>query len=123
MQFMVLVKASEDSEAGKEPSQQLYDEMNAFNEELIAAGVLVDAGGLTASSEGRRVVFAGGPGDERTIVDGPFAETKELVAGYWIWEVESMDEAIEWMRRCPNPEAGGGVVELRPIAARIAGQG
>jgi hypothetical protein len=119
MKVMVLVKANEDSEAGVEPPQELYDQMGAFNEELIAAGVLVDGGGLERSAEGKRVEFAGGADDERAIVDGPFAETKELVAGYWIWEVDSMDDAIAWMRRCPNPGGSDGVVEIRPISARV----
>jgi hypothetical protein len=120
MKVMVLVKANDDSEAGRDPAPELYEEMGKFNEELIAAGVLVDGGGLERSSEGKRVLFSGGEGDERSVVDGPFAETKELVAGYWIWEVASMDEAIEWMRKCPNPHAEEGIVEIRPIAARIA---
>jgi hypothetical protein len=120
MKVMVLIKASDDSEAGVEPPQEMYDEMGKFNEELMAAGVMVDGGGLERSAEGKRVCFEGGEKDERTIVDGPFAETKELVAGYWIWDVESMDEALDWMRRCPNPAGSEGIAEIRPIAARIA---
>jgi hypothetical protein len=119
MKVMVLVKANDDSEAGKEPPQELYDAMGRFNDELIAAGVLVDGGGLERSASGKRVEFAGGADDERTIVDGPFAETKELVAGYWIWEVGSMDEALDWMGRCPNPDGSDGIVEIRPISARV----
>jgi hypothetical protein len=112
MKVMVLVKASKDSEAGVMPSQQLLTEMGRFNEELIKAGVLLAADGLHPSSKGVRVHFSGA---ERTVIDGPFAETKELVAGYWIWQVKSMDEAIAWLKRCPNPMLEDSDVEIRPI--------
>ncbi|MGH2634147.1 MAG: YciI family protein [Tepidiformaceae bacterium] len=100
MRFMAIVKASAESEAGIPPSQELLAAMGAFNEEMVRAGVLVDANGLLASSKGARVKFSG---DKRTVIDGPFAEAKELVAGYWILEVKSKEEAVEWIRRCPNP--------------------
>src|SRR5207253_7978671 len=100
MRVMVNVKASKDSEAGKMPSQQLLTEMGKFNEELVKAGVLLAADGLQASSKGARVRFSG---KSRTVIDGPFAETKELIAGYWIWKVKSLQEAIDWVKRCPNP--------------------
>src|SRR5258707_5892586 len=100
MKVMVLVKASKDSEAGVMPSQQLLADMGKFNEELAKAGVLLAGEGLHPSSKGVRVGFRG---KERTVTDGPFAETKELVAGFWLWKVESMDEAIAWLKRCPNP--------------------
>ncbi len=112
MKVMVLVKASKASEAGVMPSQQLLAEMGKFNEELVKAGVIVAGEGLTPSSKGKRVRFAGG---KRTVIDGPFAETKELVAGFWIWQVKSMQEAIEWMMRCPNPHQEDGEVEIRPL--------
>ena len=112
MRVMVFVKASEDSEAGVMPSEQLLTEMGQFNEELVKAGVMLDGDGLRPSSDGVRVRFEG---KERTVIDGPFAETKELIAGYWLWQVKSMDEAIEWIRRCPNPHEQGGEVEIRPI--------
>ena len=112
MRVMVLVKASEQSEAGVMPSEQLLTEMTAFNEELIKAGVMLAGDGLHPSSKGVRVAFSG---DQRTVIDGPFAETKELVAGYWLWQVKSMGEAIEWIKRCPNPDGDDGVVELRPV--------
>ncbi|MFW6079146.1 MAG: YciI family protein [Gemmatimonadota bacterium] len=112
MQVMVFVKANEDSEAGVPPSEELFDQMMTYNEELVKAGVLLAGDGLQPSSKGVRVVFSG---DERAVVDGPFAETKELVAGYWLWQVKSMDEAIEWARRCPNPTGEGGVLEIRPV--------
>lgn len=112
MRVMVMVKANEDSEAGVMPSEELLAQMGAFNEELVNAGIMVAGDGLHPSSKGVRVNFSG---DRRSIVDGPFAETKELVAGYWIWQVESIDEAIEWARRCPNPTGAEGQLELRPI--------
>ena len=112
MRVMVLVKANEDSEAGVMPSEQLLTEMGAFNEELVKAGVMLDGDGLKPSSEGARVRFSG---SQRTVIDGPFVETKELIAGYWIWQVESLDEAIEWVKRCPNPMSGESEIEIRPI--------
>jgi hypothetical protein len=112
MKVMVLVKASKDSEAGVLPSEQLIAAMGKFNEELIKAGVMLAAEGLQPSSKGKRVRFSG---DKRTVTDGPFAETKELLAGFWIWEVSSMDEALAWMRRCPNPHRQDGEVEIRPL--------
>ncbi len=112
MRVMVFVKATKDSEAGVMPSRQLLTEMGKFNEELAKAGVLVDGAGLRPSSKGVRVRFTG---KNRTLIDGPFAETKELVAGYWLWQVKSMDEAIEWVKRCPNPHLEEGDVEIRPL--------
>jgi hypothetical protein len=112
MKVMVMVKASKESEAGQMPSERLLAEMTAFNEELVKAGVMLAGEGLHPSSRGVRVRFAG---KDRTVIDGPFAETKELVAGYWIWQVQSMQEAIEWMMRCPNPMESEGEVEIRPI--------
>jgi hypothetical protein len=112
MRVMAIVKATEGSEAGKMPSEQLLSEMGAFNEELAKAGILIDGNGLTPSSHGARVRFSG---KERDVTDGPFAETKELIAGYWVLEVESFDEAVEWIKRCPNPHEEEGVIELRPV--------
>ena len=113
MRFMIFVKASADSEAGIMPSEQLITEMGNFNEELSKAGILVDCDGLHPSSKGARVRFSG---DQRTVIDGPFIETKELVAGYWIWEVKSKEEAIEWVKRCPNPMPGTeSEIEIRQI--------
>jgi hypothetical protein len=112
MRVMVIIKANEDSEAGVMPSEQLLTEMGAFNEELVKAGVMLDGDGLKPSSEGARVRFSG---SERTVIDGPFVETKELIAGYWIWQVESLDEAIEWVKRCPNPMGVESEIEIRPI--------
>jgi hypothetical protein len=112
MRVMVQVKATEESEAGEMPSQELLTEMGKFNEELVKAGVMLAGEGLHPSSKGVRIQFSG---DKRTVVDGPFAETKELVAGYWLWQVRSMDEAIEWAKRCPNPMDQGGVLEIRPV--------
>ena len=111
MRVMAIVKATEDSEAGKMPSEKLLSEMGAFNEELAKAGVLVGGDGLTPSSQGARVRFSG---KQRTVIDGPFAETEELIAGYWLLQVKSLDEAIEWMKRCPNPHEGEAEIELRP---------
>ena len=113
MRAMVIVKATEESEAGIQPSEELFTEMGKFNEELVKAGVMLDAAGLLPSSRGVRVKFSG---TNRTVVDGPFAETKELIAGYWLWQVKSLDEAIEWARRIPNPTGDVGVVEIRPVA-------
>src|SRR5574341_736864 len=98
MRFMIIVKASKDSEAGVMPSQQLLAEMGKFNEELVKAGVMLAGEGLQASSKGARVKFSG---SKRTVIDGPFAETKELIAGFWLWQVKSKEEAIEWVKRCP----------------------
>jgi uncharacterized protein YndB with AHSA1/START domain len=109
---MVLVKASKDSEGGVMPTQQLLTEMGQFNEELVKAGIMLAGEGLHPSSKGVRVRFSG---KERVVIDGPFAETKELVAGYWIWQVKSMDEAIAWLKRCPNPMTEDSDVEIRPI--------
>ncbi len=118
MKVMVLVKANAESEAGQMPSEKLISEMMAFNEQLVKAGVLLAAEGLTASSHGKRVRFEG---SRRTVLDGPFAETKELLAGFWLWQVRSMDEALEWAKRIPNPEGeGDGVIEIRPV---IEGEG
>jgi hypothetical protein len=112
MRFMVIVKATKESEAGVLPDPQLLAEMGKFNEELIRAGVMLAADGLQASSKGARVKFSG---KSRTVVDGPFAETKELIAGFWIWKVKSLDEAIEWVKRCPNPHDGESEIEIRQI--------
>ncbi|MFJ2426928.1 YciI family protein [Pseudomonas rustica] len=113
MRFMILVKASADSEAGVMPSEELLTAMGNFNEELAKAGILVEADGLHPSSKGARVRFSG---DKRTVTDGPFIETKELVAGYWIWDVKSKEEAIEWVKRCPNPMPGtDSDIEIRQI--------
>src|SRR2546423_6344016 len=112
MRVMVLIKATEQSEAGELPSQELLEQMMDFNEELVRAGVMLAGEGLHPSSEGVRVVFSG---SERRVIDGPFAETKELLAGYWVWQVRSMDEAIEWAKRIPNPTGEEGTVELRPV--------
>ena len=113
MRVMVLIKATEQSEAGEMPSEQLLSEMMAFNEELVKAGVMLAGDGLHPSSKGARVIFTGG---ERKVVDGPFAETKELLAGYWLWQVKSMDEAIEWVKRVPDPHPGTeAVIEIRPV--------
>ena len=112
MRVMVIVKATADSEAGVMPTQQLLADMGRYNEELVKAGIMLAGEGLKPSSQGKRVRFSGA---NRTIVDGPFAETKELIAGYWIWQVRSMDEAVEWVRRCPNPMPGDSEIEIRPI--------
>jgi hypothetical protein len=112
MRVMVLVKATEQIEAGQMPSQELPEQMTAFNEELVKAGVMLAGDGLHPSSKGVRVAFSG---SERKVIDGPFAETKELLAGYWLWQVRSMDEAIEWVKRMPNPGGEHSVVEIRPV--------
>lgn len=112
MRVMAMVKATEESEAGVMPSEELLTEMGKFNEELVKAGVMLAGDGLHPSSKGVRVRFSG---TDRKVVDGPFAETKELVAGYWIWEVKSMDEAIEWAKRCPNPMNEDSDLEIRPL--------
>src|ERR1700757_72915 len=112
MKVMVIVKASKDSEAGKMPSQQLLTDMGKFNEELVKASVMLAGDGLKPSSKGKRVRFSG---NKRTVIDGPFPETKELVAGYWIWQVRSMEEEVEGLKRCPNPMPGESEVEIRPV--------
>jgi hypothetical protein len=112
MRVMVIVKATENSEAGVMPSEQMLTEMGAFNEELVKAGVMLAGDGLHPSSKGKRVRFTG---SSTTVIDGPFAETKELVAGFWIWRVKSMDDALEWARRCPNPYGEDGEIEIRPL--------
>jgi hypothetical protein len=109
---MVMVKATKDSEAGMLPTEKLLTDMGRFNEELVKAGIMLAGDGLQPSSKGARVKFSG---DKRTVVDGPFAETKELVAGYWIWEVKSKQEAIEWVKRCPNPMPGDSEIEIRQL--------
>ena len=112
MRFMVLVKASADSEAGVLPGEEMLTEMGRYNEELVKAGVMVAGEGLHSSSKGARVRFSG---SERTVVDGPFAETKELIAGFWLWKVKSKEEALEWLKRCPNPFPGESEIELRQV--------
>jgi hypothetical protein len=112
MRFMVLVKATRDSEAGVMPSQQLLAEMTKYNEELLKAGILLAGEGLHPSSKGARVRFSG---NKRTVVNGPFAETEELVAGFWLWQVNSMEEAIEWVKRCPNPHNEDTEIEIRQV--------
>jgi hypothetical protein len=112
MRFMVMVKATKDSEAGVMPSEEMLDAMGKFNEEMVKAGVMLDGNGLQSSSKGARVRFSG---DKRTVIDGPFAETKELVAGYWIIQVKSKAEAIEWIKRCPNPHNEDSEIEIRQI--------
>jgi hypothetical protein len=109
---MIIVKATRDSEAGVMPSEELMTAMGNYNEELAKAGILVDCDGLHPSSKGARVRFSG---DKRTVIDGPFIETKELIAGYWIWQVKSKEEAIEWVKRCPNPMPGDSEIEIRQI--------
>jgi hypothetical protein len=112
MRFMVIVKASKDSEAGVMPSEELLGEMAKFNEEMVKAGIMLDGAGLHPSSKGARIRI---DGNKRTVVDGPFAETKELVAGYWVIQVKSKQEAIEWMKRVPNPHNEGGEIEIRQL--------
>ncbi len=112
MRVMVLVKATDDSEAGIMPSADLFEAMGNYNQELFDAGVLLDGEGLQPSSNGKRVAFDGA---SRTVIDGPFAEVGELVAGYWLWQVKDMDEAVEWVRRCPNPMPGPSEIEIRPV--------
>jgi hypothetical protein len=109
---MVLVKADKDTEAGVLPSEQLLAEMGKYNEELVKAGVMLAGEGLHPSSKGARVKFSG---EKRSVVDGPFAETKELIAGFWLWQVKSLDEAIEWAKRCPNPTGAESELEIRPV--------
>ena len=113
MRVMVIVKASKNSEAGVMPSEKLLADMGKYNEELVKAGIMLAGDGLHPSVKGKRIQFSG---SQRTVVDGPFAETKELIAGYWIWQVRSMEEAVEWARRCPDPMPGEeAVLELRPL--------
>jgi hypothetical protein len=112
MRFMVIVKATPESEAGVLPSQELLEAMGKFNEELVKAGVMLAGEGLQASSKGAQVKFSG---RQRTVVDGPFAETKELIAGFWLWQVKSKEEAIEWVKRCPNPMEGESEIEIRQV--------
>jgi hypothetical protein len=113
MRVMVIVKATKNSEAGVMPSEKLLADMGNFNEELVKAGVMLAGEGLHPSSRGKRVVFSGG---KKTVVDGPFAETKELIAGFWLWQVKSIEEALEWVRRCPDPMPGEeSVIEIRPV--------
>jgi hypothetical protein len=112
MRFMVMVKATKSSEAGEMPSQELMAAMGAYNEELVKAGVMKAGEGLHPSSKGKRVVFSG---KDRRVIDGPFAETKELVAGFWLWECASMQEAVEWVKRCPNPMPTESEIEIRQV--------
>jgi hypothetical protein len=112
MRCMVIVKATKDSEAGIMPSQKLLTDMGKFNEELVKAGVMLAGEGLQPSSKGKRVRFSG---DKRTVMDGPFTESKELIAGFWLWQVRSMEEAVEWVKRCPNPHPGESEIEIRQV--------
>jgi hypothetical protein len=112
MRVMVIVKASKESEEGGAPDPKIFEEMRKFNEALVHAGLLVAADGLRASSMGKRVHFSGAT---RTVTDGPFAETKELIAGYWIWKVKSVEEAVDWVKRCPNPHQSDSDIEIRPL--------
>jgi len=112
MRVMVMVKATQETEAGTMPSQQMLTDMMKFNEELVNAGVMLAGEGLHPSSKAKRVHFSGA---KRTVTDGPFAETKELIAGYWIWKVNSMEEAVEWVKKCPNPMNGDSDIDIRPI--------
>ncbi|MBX9846339.1 MAG: YciI family protein [Xanthobacteraceae bacterium] len=112
MRFMVIIKATKDSEAGKMPSEELLGAMAKFNEEMVKAGVMLDGNGLQPSAKGARIRFSG---KGRTVIDGPFAETKELIAGYWLIQVKSKEEAIEWMKRCPNPHNEDGEIEIRQV--------
>ncbi len=112
MRFMIIVKATKESEAGTPPDEKLMAEMGKFNEELVKAGIMLAGEGLQASSKGARVRFSG---DKRTVIDGPFAETKELIAGFWLWQVRSKEEAIEWVKRCPNPFHTDSEIEIRQV--------
>ncbi|MGH7730116.1 MAG: YciI family protein [Candidatus Eiseniibacteriota bacterium] len=112
MRFMVIVKASKDSEAGVLPDQKILTEMGNYNEDLAKAGILLAGEGLQASSKGARVRFSG---SKRTVIDGPFTETKELIAGFWLWQVKSLEEAIEWVKRCPNPHNEDSEIEIRQV--------
>ena len=112
MRVMAIVKANEESEAGVMPSEQLLTEMGKFNEELVKAGIMLAGEGLHPSSKGKRVRFSG---ENRSVIDGPFSETKELIAGFWLWQVKSMEEAIEWVKRCPNPMSTDSEIEIRQV--------
>lgn len=112
MRVMVIVKATDESEAGKMPSTELLAAMGRFNEELVNAGVMLAGEGLHPSARGKRVRFSG---SQRMVIDGPFAETKELIAGFWLWQVKSMEEAVEWVKRCPNPMEGESEIEIRQV--------
>ncbi|HVJ69632.1 MAG TPA: YciI family protein [Caulifigura sp.] len=112
MRVMVIVKADKDSEAGVMPSEQLLTEMGNYNEELVKAGIMLAGEGLHPTSKGKRVRFSG---KNRTVIDGPFSETKELIAGFWLWQVRSMEEAVEWVKRCPNPQMSDSDIEIRPV--------
>jgi hypothetical protein len=112
MRVMVIVKATKDSEAGVLPSKELIDAMGKYNEQLVKAGIMLAGDGLQPSSKGKRVRFSG---EKRSVIDGPFTETKELIAGFWIWQVRSMEEAVEWLKRCPNPMPSESEVEIRPF--------
>jgi hypothetical protein len=112
MRVMVMVKATVDSEAGVMPKSEDFEAMGKFNEELVKAGIMLSGDGLKPSSQGKRIAF---DGPSRTVIDGPFAETRELVAGFWIWEVKDMAEAVEWVKRCPNPMPGPSEIEIRPF--------
>ena len=112
MRFIVIVKATKESEAGEMPSEQLLREMGDYNEQLVKAGIMKAGEGLHPSSKGKRVRFSG---KQRTVIDGPFPETKELIAGYWIWETKSLNEAVEWLKKCPNPMPGESEIEIRQI--------
>jgi hypothetical protein len=112
MRVMVIVKATQDSEQGVMPTEQLLTDMGRYNDELVKAGVMLAGEGLHPSSRGKRVLFSG---KTRTVTDGPFTETKELIAGFWLWQVRSIDEAVEWVRRCPNPMLGDSEIEIRPV--------
>ena len=112
MRVMVVVKASKESESGALPDAKMLADMDAFNQQLLKAGIMVSGDGLKASKFGKRVHFSGA---NRTVTDGPFAETKELIAGYWVWKVKSIDEALDWVKRCPNPHVGDSDIEIRPF--------
>jgi hypothetical protein len=112
MRVMVVIKASKDTEAGVLPDEKILTEMGEFNEELVKAGIMLAGEGLHASSKGKRVKFSGAT---RTVIDGPFTETKELIAGFWLWQVRSMEEAVEWAKRCPNPTGAEGEIEIRQV--------
>ena len=112
MRVMVIVKASKESEAGVLPDTEILTKMGKYNEELVKAGIMLAGEGLQPTSKGKRVRFSG---DKRTVIDGPFTEIKELIAGYWMWQVRSMEEAVEWLKRCPNPHPGETEVEIRPV--------
>ncbi|HWU53318.1 MAG TPA: YciI family protein [Tahibacter sp.] len=112
MRCMIIIKANHDTEAGVMPSEQLLADMGRYNEELVKAGIMLAGEGLHPSSRGARVKFSG---TAREVVDGPFAETKELIAGFWLWQVRDLDEAIEWVKRCPNPTGAESVIEIRPV--------